>query len=80
MKVILKTKEWLRFIEQNDLCESLWDLIPEPITVINIEQIVWTGTKLYHLSYKGRTGLCWRNDIEEVILEEGDEVLFSYLE
>ena len=77
MKVILKRKEWLRFLEQTDSCENLWDLIPQQMEVTNIERIVWVGTKLYHLSFRDRYCLCWREDIEEIIIEEGDAERFE---
>ena len=79
MKVILKKREWLRFLDQTDSYETLWDLIPQEMQVTHIEQIVWVGTRLYHLSYRDRFCLCWKEDIEEFFYEDGDEQLFPDL-
>jgi hypothetical protein len=67
MKVILKQKEWVCFLKSNEeLLYSPWDLIPREMEVNSIEEIVWTGGKLYHLKYCDKVWLAWEDDIEEI--------------
>jgi hypothetical protein len=81
MKAIIKSNEWCKFINNNDdIYESLWDYIPQPMVVISVDQIVWSDKLIYQLSFRDRIYLAWRDEIEELIIEDGDDQLFSYLQ
>ena len=68
MKAILKISEWRRFLEVHpEFNESLWDLIPKEMEVVDQEELVWTGTNLYHLEYLGKKWVVWPDEIEEFI-------------
>jgi hypothetical protein len=78
MKIKLKLAEWKSFLDKNpDIYESLWDLIPKEMEVISIEKMVWTGSNLYHISYRDRNFLALDSCIDELIKEDGDEARFE---
>lgn len=66
MKITLKDYEWKEFLKSNEMViDSLWELIPQQMDVIDVEEIVWSSKLLYHLEYKGLGWLVWDSDIDE---------------
>lgn len=68
-KVYVKTNIWIAFLKsQEHLLFSLWDLIPQPVTILSIEYIPFNNGPLLEVEYLGYRFVVYEDDLDFELL------------